>query len=154
KLIYVRDDQPGIRRHRRGKIFTYTFYNKKVSNKKALARIKKLAVPPAWTEVWICRLERGHIQATGFDLKKRKQYKYHSLWSLIRNETKFHHLYEFGKSLPRLRKKLEKDLAKKELTLEKVLATIISLMERTYIRIGNNNYEKLYGSYGITTLKD
>ncbi|PWT76663.1 MAG: DNA topoisomerase I [Bacteroidetes bacterium] len=154
ELIYVRDSQAGIRRIKKGKRFYYVLNNKKLSDPKTLNRIRKLAIPPAWTEVWICALENGHIQATGLDLMKRKQYKYHELWSLVRRETKFHHLYEFGKSLPRLRTRLEKDLAEKELTQEKVLAAVISLMERTYIRIGNNNYEKKYGSYGLTTLKD
>jgi DNA topoisomerase-1 len=113
-----------------------------------------LAIPPAWTNVWICADENGHIQATGLDLRNRKQYRYHQQWNLLRNETKFHHLYEFGKLLPSLRLRLEEDLAKKDLCVERVIATVISLMERTYIRIGNDGYEKLYGSYGLTTLKD
>ena len=96
----------------------------------------------------------GHIQATGQDLRQRKQYRYHELWNKLRNETKFHRLYEFGKALPRLRLQLEKDLAIKELSQQKVLATVISLMERTFIRVGNNEYEKTNGSYGLTTLKD
>src|SRR5215475_13870683 len=107
-LIYVRDNQPGIRRAKNSNGFTYVFNKKKVSDKKTLDRIRKLVIPPAWTEVWICALENGHIQATGFDMKKRKQYKYHELWNLVRSETKFHHLYEFGKSLPRLRTRLKK----------------------------------------------
>jgi DNA topoisomerase-1 len=94
------------------------------------------------------------LQATGYDVKQRKQYLYHPLWQHLRNETKFHRLYEFGKALPQLRLKLEQDIAAKELTQQKVLATIISLMERTYIRVGNTDYEKMYGSYGLTTLKD
>jgi DNA topoisomerase-1 len=104
--------------------------------------------------VWICSSANGHIQATGYDLRGRKQYRYHALWNAARKETKFHRLYEFGKSLPALRLRLEEDLARKELCQEKVVAAVIALMERTYIRIGNEDYEKLYGSHGITTLKD
>jgi DNA topoisomerase-1 len=113
-----------------------------------------LAIPPAWTNVWICCDPHGHIQATGTDIRNRKQYKYHNLWSKVRSETKFHRLYEFGKALPTLRKKLEKDICISELCERKVLAAVILLMERTYIRIGNYGYEKMNGSYGLTTLKD
>ena len=153
-LTYVRDNMPGIHRMRKGKGFTYVHEGKTLKDRPGIRRIKKLAIPPAWTEVWICPLENGHIQATGLDLRKRKQYRYHSLWAHVRSETKFHRLYEFGKLLPRLRAQLESDLQIRELNQDKVLATVISLMERTYIRIGNSNYEKLYGSYGLTTLKD
>jgi DNA topoisomerase I len=152
-LVYVRDNMPGILRFKRGKGFTYLFEGQTLKDRAELKRIRKLAIPPAWTEVWICPIDNGHIQATGFDLRKRKQYRYHSLWAHVRSETKFHRLYEFGKLLPRLRTQLETDLQIRELNQDKVLATVISLMERTYIRIGNSNYEKLYGSYGLTTLK-
>src|SRR6185503_18439631 len=94
------------------------------------------------------------IQATGLDMKGRKQYKYHSEWNALRSETKFHRLYEFGKVISKLRKKLNRDLASKGLTEKKVLAAVVKIMEQTYIRIGSNGYEKLYGSYGLTTLKD
>jgi DNA topoisomerase I len=153
-LIYVRDNLPGIHRFKKGKGFTYLLENRTLKDAGQLKRIKKLAVPPAWTEVWICPLENGHIQATGQDIRKRKQYRYHTLWAHVRSETKFHRLYEFGKLLPRLRAQLKSDLQIRELNQDKVLATVISLMERTYIRIGNSSYEKLYGSYGLTTLKD
>src|SRR6187402_578932 len=153
-LTYVTDKTGGIQRQKKGEGFVYIYDDKPLKDKEELQRIKKLAIPPAWTNVWICPNENGHIQATGFDINHRKQYRYHSLWNTLRNETKFHHLYEFGKLLPSLRLKLEEDLAKKELCEEKVIATVISLMERTYIRIGNDGYEKLYGSYGLTTLKD
>src|SRR5688572_5500935 len=153
-LIYVNDKTDGIQRQKKGEGFVYIYDNKPLKDKEQLERIKKLAIPPAWTNVWICPNENGHIQATGFDIRNRKQYRYHSHWNLLRNETKFHHLYEFGKLLPSLRLKLEEDMAKKDLGEEKVIATVISLMERTYIRIGNDSYEKLYGSYGLTTLKD
>jgi DNA topoisomerase-1 len=128
--------------------------NKTVKDRRQLDRIRKLVIPPAWTQVWICADERGHIQATGLDLRGRKQYRYHPLWNSLRNETKFHRLYEFGKVLPSLRGRIEEDLRSKGLTQEKVLATLVSLMERTFIRIGNQEYEKTNGSYGLTTLKN
>jgi DNA topoisomerase-1 len=153
-LRYVNDKEPGINRIKKGKSFTYIYDGKSLKGEAELERIKKMAIPPAWTNVWICHNAAGHIQATGFDLRGRKQYRYHPQWYEVRNATKFHHLYEFGKLLPTLRLKIEEDLAKKEIGEEKVIATVISLMERTYIRVGNNDYEKLYGSYGLTTLKD
>lgn len=153
-LVYVSDKDPGITRQKKGAGFAYYNGNSLVTEEEVLQRIKKLAVPPAWTDVWICPKDNGHIQATGFDAKGRKQYRYHSQWEVLRNETKFHRLYEFGKVLPSIRLKLEEDLRKKELSEERVLATVVSLMERTFIRVGNDDYEKLYGSYGLTTLKD
>jgi DNA topoisomerase-1 len=130
------------------------YNNKTVKDKAEIQRIQKLVIPPAWTNVWICPLPNGHIQATGMDVRGRKQYRYHPQWSAVRNETKFHRLLEFGKALPKLRLRLEEDMTREELCEEKVIATVISLMERTYIRIGSNGYEKMYGSYGLTTLKD
>jgi DNA topoisomerase I len=153
-LVYVNDKEPGINRLKKGKGFVYIYDNKPLRDKAEMERIRKLAIPPAWTNVWICPKENGHIQATGFDIRNRKQYRYHQFWHTLRNETKFHRLYEFGKLLPSIRLRLEEDLAKKELSEEKVIAMVVSLMERTYIRIGNDDYEKLYGSYGLTTLKD
>lgn len=153
-LLYVNDKDPGIIRKKKGKGFTYIFDNEPLKDRKQIDRIRKLAIPPAWTNVWICYKENGHIQATGLDIRKRKQYKYHPLWHLLRNETKFHKLYEFGKLLPSMRLKMEEDLRKKVWCEEKVIATLISLMERTYIRIGNEDYQKIYGSYGLTTMKD
>lgn len=153
-LRYVNDKEPGIERQKKGNSFTYKLEDKTITDEAVLERIKKLAIPPAWTSVWICKKENGHIQATGFDVRGRKQYRYHPLWHNLRNETKFHRLYEFGKLIPSLRLKLEEDFSQKDLSEAKVIATVISLMERTYIRIGNNDYEKLYGSYGLTTLKD
>lgn len=153
-LVYVNDKIPGINRLKKGKGFVYIYDSKPLKEKAEIERIRKLAIPPAWTNVWICANENGHIQATGFDIRGRKQYRYHGMWNTLRNETKFHRLFEFGKILPSIRLKLEEDLKKKELSEEKVLATVVSLMERTYIRVGNEDYEKLYGSYGLTTLKD
>jgi DNA topoisomerase I len=153
-LVYVNDRDPGIIRKKKGAGFAYYEGDDLVADEETLQRIKKLAVPPAWTDVWICKKDNGHIQATGYDTKGRKQYRYHPHWEVLRNETKFHRLYEFGKVLPSIRLKVEEDLSKKELSEEKVLATVVSLMERTFIRVGNDDYEKLYGSYGLTTLKD
>jgi DNA topoisomerase-1 len=154
RLYYVNDSMKGIRRERKGNGFTFTFEGKKITNESTLQRIRKLAIPPAWKDVWICPKDDGHMQATGYDALGRKQYKYHQHWTLVRNQTKFKHLYEFGKALPRLRKRIEESLKEPELSKEKVLATVIRLMERTLIRVGSNEYEKLYGSYGLTTLKD
>jgi DNA topoisomerase-1 len=153
-LVYVSDNDTGITRQKKGSGFAYFDGDELVTDDETLRRIKKLAIPPAWTNVWICKKENGHLQATGYDQKNRKQYRYHAQWGVLRNETKFHRLYEFGKVLPSIRLKVEEDLSHKELTEEKVLATVISIMERTFIRVGNDDYEKLYGSYGLTTLKD
>lgn len=153
-LIYVKDDGCGITRKLSGKNFSYWYKSKKVTDDETLERIRKLAIPPAWTNVWICTKANGHIQATGTDARGRKQYRYHPRWNKVRSETKFHRLYEFGKALPHLRKQLRKDISAKDLCERKVLATVILLMERTYIRVGNCGYEKMNGSYGLTTFKD
>jgi len=153
-LVYVTDTQEGIERLKKGDQFQYMLQHKPVKDEDTLSRIKKLAIPPAWTNVWICCYDNGHLQATGYDAMNRKQYRYHALWSYLRGETKFHRLLEFGKALPQLRLKMEKDIARKELDETKVIAAVIAVMERTYIRIGSEDYEKLYGSYGLTTLKD
>ena len=153
-LIYVSDKDPGISRRRKGKNFEYYFKGKRVRDDEDLLRIKHLVIPPAWEQVWICKDENGHLQATGYDIKNRKQYKYHSHWNSLRNDTKYYRLHHFGKALPRIRLQLEKDLRGTELTERKVLAAVVSLMEHTNIRIGSSFYEKEYGSYGLTTLKD
>src|SRR5687768_13561745 len=108
-LVYVSDKKPGIERVKRPAGFSYRLNGETIKNKEEIARIKKLAIPPAWTNVWICPKENGHIQATGLDVRGRKQYRYHPLWQTLRNETKFHRLYEFGKLIPSLRLKLEED---------------------------------------------
>jgi DNA topoisomerase-1 len=153
-LVYVKDNVTGISRIQKGKKYVYTVNKRSVRDNTTLERIRRLAIPPAWTNVWICAHAAGHIQATGIDARNRKQYRYHALWNKVRSETKFHRLYEFGKALPRMRERLEKDIAIADLCERKVLATVILLMERTYIRIGNYGYEKMNGSYGLTTLKD
>lgn len=153
-LTYVTDTMPGISRIRKGGKFEYIFKDKKIDDDEELLRIKHLVLPPAWENVWICPFADGHLQATGIDVKKRKQYKYHSSWNKLRNQTKFYGLTEFGKVLPAMRLQMEKDLSLPGLSQDKVLAAVVSLMERTSIRVGNSFYEKVYGSFGLTTLKD
>jgi DNA topoisomerase-1 len=153
-LTYVNDSQPGIMRMKKSGRFFYVFEKRRIKKKDLLDRILKLVIPPAWENVWICRSENGHLQVTGLDIKRRKQYKYHPAWNALRNHTKFYRLYDFGKAIPRIRKRIEKDLRLKGLPLNKVLAAVVCLMERTSIRVGNSLYEKLYGSFGLTTLKD
>ena len=153
-LVYVSDKDPGIGRFRRGRNFVYKKSGKRITDKNDLSRIRKIVIPPAWENVWICSLSNGHLQATGLDVKKRKQYKYHSLWSEFRNQTKFSQLLAFGKKLPAIREQLSKDLSKPGLPVEKVLAASVMIMQETNIRVGNDVYEKLYGSFGLTTLKD
>lgn len=153
-LIYATDTTPGITRKRRGKSFSYFFRHRRVTEKRVLQRIKSLVIPPAWEDVWINRLPNGHLQVTGLDTRKRKQYKYHPQWEQLRNETKFDRMIEFGKVLPAIRAQVEKDLRNEGMTQEKVIATVVKLMEQTSIRIGNDAYEKENGSYGLTTLKN
>jgi DNA topoisomerase I len=154
-LIYVTTATKGIRRIKRGKGFYYLNPNGKVcTDKKVVRRIIRLVLPPAWKDVWISPLENGHLQAIGIDSKGRKQYRYHSEWNRVTNVAKFFHMSNFGQMLPQIREQVKKDLALPGLPQRKVLALIVRLMERTFIRIGNNEYEKLYGSYGLTTMKD
>jgi len=153
-LIYVSDKETGIERKKNGDKFEYYYKGEKIKDDEELLRIKHLVIPPAWTKVWICKKENGHLQATGYDTKNRKQYKYHHHWNYLRNHTKFYRLLDFGKALPGMRLQLEKDISVPGLPLKKVLAAVVSLLERTNIRVGNSFYEKTYGSFGLTTLKD
>lgn len=153
-LVYVSDKDPGIQRVRRGKTFSYVKDGRRITDKKEILRIHQLRIPPAWENVWICTQSNGHLQATGVDARGRKQYRYHPLWCTFRNQTKFYQLLAFGKKLPSIREQLEKDIAKPGLPLEKVLAAVVMIMQQTSIRVGSNLYEKLYGSFGLTTLKD
>ena len=121
-LIYVHDSEKGIKRIKKGKQFTYIIEETKVKDKVVLNRIKSLVIPPAWENVWICILENGHLQATGIDVKKRKQYKYHALWNSLRNHTKYYHMIQFGKVLPAIRLQVEKDLTKYGLPVEKAVS--------------------------------
>lgn len=153
-LIYTSDaETAGITRKKSGKKYSYYKDGEKIRDKDEISRINKLVIPPAWENVWICALDNGHLQATGFDVKKRKQYRYHPLWSALRNHTKFYRMLQFGYALPDIRLQVEKDLALRNFDKRKILALIVSLMQKTNIRIGNNAYEKLYGSFGLTTLK-
>jgi len=154
ELVYVSDKDDGIVRVKKGDGFVYMSGNREVKSEAELKRIKGLVIPPAWEQVWICREPNGHIQATGFDARNRKQYRYHMRWQESRNQSKFMKLFEFGKVLPKLRAQMKKDISKRSLTEEKVIATVLYLMECTYIRIGNGQYEKSNQSYGLTTLKD
>jgi DNA topoisomerase-1 len=146
---------PGISRRRNGDKFQYLdSKGDKVDDDETLGRIRSLALPPAWENVWISPKTNGHLQATGIDTKNRKQYRYHANWNAIRSETKFFRMVAFGEALPMLRERLAKDLKRQELSQEKVIAIALSVMEQTLIRVGNAAYEKEYGSYGLTTLKD
>ena len=153
-LVYMNDTVEGIERRKKGETFEYYYKGKKIKDAETLVRIKSLVLPPAWQNIWISPRENSHLQATGIDAKGRKQYKYHPSWNAFRNHTKFYRLYAFGQVIPSLRMKIEKDLSLNGLQENKVLATVVSLMERTNIRVGNCTYEKANGSYGITTLKD
>ncbi|HTL90673.1 MAG TPA: DNA topoisomerase IB [Leptolyngbya sp.] len=154
-LSYVSDDMPGIQRKKSGKSFHY-FDPKgnRIRDKRTIERINSLAIPPAYKNVWICPLENGHLQATGRDAKKRKQYRYHPLWRSIRDRTKFSRMIAFSQALPEIRQRLAQDLALPGLPKQKVLATVLKIMELTRIRIGNDEYAKTNHSYGLTTLHD
>lgn len=154
RLRYVCDKDKGITRIKKGSGFEYILDGKKIGDTEILNRIKRLVIPPAWENVWICKYENGHIQVTGMDVRGRKQYRYHPLWNALRKETKFFRLLEFGKALPVIRERLQKDLSKPGLNRQKVLALVVSIMDKTSIRIGSSFYEKLYGSFGLSTMKD
>jgi DNA topoisomerase I len=154
-LRYVSDTQPGIRRKKSGKGFTYVGTDgKTIHDSKELARIRSLAIPPAYTDVWICPNPNGHIQATGRDARGRKQYRYHAKWREVRDETKFERMLGFSEVLPKIRRRVERDLNRNGLSREKVLATVVRLLECTQIRVGNDEYAKANRSYGLTTLQD
>lgn len=154
-LRYVTDSIPGITRRRRGKSFQYFDpEGKPVRDKDILARIKSLVIPPAWTDVWICPRANGHLQATGRDARGRKQSRYHPRWREVRDETKYERMKLFGETLPIIRERVDQDLTLPGLPKEKVLATIVRLLETTFIRIGNEEYAKENKSYGLTTLRN
>ena len=154
-LRYVTDDEPGIRRRKSGKGFTYRDpQGKTVKDPKVIERIRKLAIPPAWTDVWICPRANGHLQATGRDAKGRKQHRYHPDWRSVRDETKFGRMILFGEALPKIRERVEADLALRGLPREKVLAAVVKLLETTLIRVGNPEYVKQNNSFGLTTLRN
>ena len=154
-LRHVSDARPGITRKRSGKGFTYAGPDgRTIRDEAEIRRIRALAVPPAWTKVWICPDPRGHIQATGRDARGRKQYRYHTRWREVRDETKYGRMVAFGEALPGLRKRVSADLRKEGLPREKVLAAVVRLLESTLIRVGNEEYAKENRSYGLTTMKD
>jgi DNA topoisomerase-1 len=154
-LRYVSDDQPGYTRKSRGKGFDYfDTEGKPIRDEQRLLRIKRLAIPPAWTGVWICPSPNGHIQATGRDARKRKQYRYHDRWREARDENKFDRIAIFARALPKIRKRVQRDLKRAGLPREKVLATVVQLLERTFIRIGNDEYARQNNSFGLTTMQD
>jgi DNA topoisomerase I len=155
RLRYVSDDGPGIRRERVGTELRYVSASgDAIDDDATLARIRALAIPPAWANVWICPLTNGHIQATGRDAKGRKQYRYHVRWRTIRDETKYGRMITFATALPRIRVAIEAHLALPGLPREKVLATIVRLLEVTCIRVGNEEYARKNRSYGLTTLRN
>lgn len=154
-LRYVSDTRPGITRKRSGKGFSYVAPDgRRITEKRELARIRSLAIPPAYSDVWICPDPNGHIQATGRDARGRKQYRYHPRWRETRDETKFERMLEFSRVLPAIRARVDRDLSSPGLSREKVLATVVRLLERTGIRVGNDEYARSNRSFGLTTLRN
>ncbi|CAO3431400.1 DNA topoisomerase IB [Azospirillum endophyticum] len=154
-LTYSSDDTPGIRRRRYGKGFRFLWPDgTQVTEEATLARIRKLAIPPAYRDVWICPDPDGHLQATGRDAKGRKQYRYHRRWTELREGTKFGRMLDFCRALPHLRDRVDADLGHRGLPREKVLAAVVRLLETTLIRVGNESYARENQSYGLTTLRD
>ncbi len=154
-LHHTSDGRPGIRRRRAGRGFTYrTPEGERLTDAAALDRIRALAIPPAWTDVWICPDPDGHLQATGRDARGRKQYRYHPRWRRRRDASKFGRMAAFARALPRIRRACDDDLARPGLPREKVLAAVVRLLELTLIRVGNDEYARLNRSFGLTTLRD
>ena len=154
-LRYVSDDRPGYTRKAKGEDFDWLdAEGKLIRDEQRLLRIKRLAIPPAWTDVWVSPSPNGHIQATGRDARGRKQYVYHERWREVRDENKYDRIISFGKALPKIRRRVSQDLKLPGLPREKVLATVVQLLERTFIRIGNEEYARENKSFGLTTMKD
>src|SRR3990170_7419484 len=153
-LRYVSDAEPGISRLRAGNAFRYLGPDGRVlRDAQALARIRRLAIPPAWEDVWICPRADGHLQATGRDARARKQYRYHPRWRETRDETKYGRMVAFARALPRIRRRTNRDLARPGLPREKALAAVVRLLEATLIRVGNEEYARENESFGLTTLR-
>jgi DNA topoisomerase-1 len=153
-LVYVTDSMPGI--YRKGQPGNFHYEDKdghKITDETVMDRIKALVLPPAWTDVWIAAKKNAYLQATGLDAAKRKQYRYHPKWTSRRSDHKYFRLLEFGKALPQARKRIAKDLRRKEYDEQKVLAICVQVMQKTLIRVGNEAYAQLYGSYGLSTLR-
>jgi DNA topoisomerase I len=154
-LRHATDARPGIIRRRSGRGFTYRDADgATIRDRETLKRIRALAIPPAWTDVWICPWPNGHIQASGRDARGRKQYRYHAAWQRRRGTDKFDRMLAFAEALPRIRRRCDADLATRGLTREKVLAAVVRLLELTLIRVGNDEYARLNRSFGLTTLRD
>lgn len=154
-LRYVSDDRAGYTRKPKGKQFEYfDTEGKPIRDDERLFRIQHLAIPPAWTDVWICPLPNGHIQATGRDARRRKQYRYHDRWREVRDENKYGRMVSFARVLPKIRRRVARDLRRAGLPREKILATVVQLLERTFIRIGNDEYARQNNSFGLTTMQD
>jgi len=154
-LRYVSDAVSGITRRRAGKGFSYRDpHGDTIHDKKILARIKALAIPPAWTDVWICPFPNGHIQAIGFDARGRKQYRYHATWRQVRDADKYEHMVAFANALPKIRRAVARDLKQRGLPRTKVLAAIVQLLEKTLIRVGNEEYARNNKSFGLTTMRN
>ena len=154
-LRYVSDDQSGYTRKARGDDFEYLDTDAKaIRDEQRLLRIKRLAIPPAWTDVWICPSGNCHVQATGRDTRRRKQYVYHERWREMRDENKYERIVSFGKALPRIRRRVSKDISLPGLPRNKVLAAIVQLLEDSFIRVGNEEYARENKSFGLTTMQD
>jgi DNA topoisomerase-1 len=154
-LLYVTDSEPGLRRLRRGRGFSYLdATGRRIQDRAELARIRALAIPPAWREVWICPLAAGHLQATGRDARGRKQYRYHPRWREVRDQDKFARLAAFGAALPRVRRRVRRDLRRPGIPREKILAAVVRLLDLTGARVGNEEYRRANDSFGLTTLRD
>jgi DNA topoisomerase-1 len=153
-LRYVTDDRPGITRRRAGTGFSYRDpFGERITDRDEIDRIRGIGIPPAWTSVWICPNPRGHIQATGRDARGRKQYRYHKDWRAVRDATKFERMVAFGHALPTLRERLEADLALPGMQRERILATVLWIIDHTLMRVGNEEYARTNDSYGATTLR-
>jgi DNA topoisomerase I len=153
-LLYVTDSAPGIRRRRSGKGFSYLGPDgEAIRQQERLSRIRAIAIPPAWTDVWICSSPRGHIQATGRDARGRKQYRYHKRWGEVRDEAKYGRMIDFGRALPKLRLRIKHDLALPGMPQEKVVAAVVRLLESSYVRVGNSEYAEENASFGLTTMR-
>ena len=157
-LVYVSDESPGITRRRRGDAFVYRLPDgKPLRDKAQIDRIRRLAIPPAYTDVWICPKPNGHLQATGRDARGRKQYRYHAEWRLARDADKFARMQEFGRVLPKIRRRVQRDLKRRvgdKPARESVLAAVVRLLDTTLVRIGNDEYARTNGSFGLTTLRN
>ncbi len=154
-LRYVDDSEPGIRRKRRGRGFGYVDADgHTIRDRAVISRIRALVIPPAWSDVWICAKANGHLQATGRDARGRKQFRYHSRWRAARDEDKYRNVIDFAKALPRIRRRVNRDLKRRGLPRSKVLAAIVRLLETTLIRVGNEEYARTNGSFGLTTMRD